>query len=486
MALVCCGNFMLFIEGPVAGLRLFQDLTRRIYQTNMFRLTRQVLALTLSLVAFANAQSVYFTQYPNQVLDDGAYPVSWEAGGTPVSVNLLRNGAYLSTIYSGAGTSFVWDLNNLDDVDGVDDGGTGFALRVVPQGDAAAGVTSGEIWLIGDDDGLLVNGQAITASVPWGPASSGLSSAAPPTPTAATATENPQTAATTADGNAETAASTTVPNSDLTTASEAAVTAAVPGGTRTDTFIFSSAQSTYTFTTEAPTATDASTEDETLTFTTDGSTFTTIIAGAAPSDAATAGASAGGGGGGGGGLPGGAIAGIVVGVLALVLLVVGLLWFRRRRRRQQAARRDDAPASRITTFFRGGRRALSKRKLGVGVAGAAKIDDEKPGQPRNMPFSHNATSEIDSTQLPSQTAAPSEIDSRQLPSEMAAGAAPVGAQHTGSSSISSESDGSTRNKMSTFPQSSMVSPATANTFSPSNTMSPIHELAGDDGSRYRT
>jgi len=481
MALVCCGNSVLFIEGPVAGLRLFRDLTRRIYQTNMFRLTRQVLALTLSLVAFANAQSVYFTQYPNQVLDDGAYPVSWEAGGTPVSVNLLRNGAYLSTIYSGAGTSFVWDLDNLD---GVDDGGTGFALRVVPQGDAAAGVTSGEIWLIGDDDGLLVNGQAITASVPWGPPSSGLSSAAPPTPTAATATENPQTAATTADGNAETAASTTVPNSDLTTASEAAATATVPSGTRTDTFIFSSAQSTYTFTTEAPAGTDASTEDKTLTFTTGGSTFTTTIAGAAPSDAATAGASTGGGGG--GGLPGGAIAGIVVGVLVLVLLVVGLLWFRRRRRRQQAARRGDAPTSRTTTFFRGGRRALSNRKLGVGVAGAAKIDDEKSGQNRSMPFSYNAPSEMASNQLPSQMAAPSEIDSKQLPSEMEAGVAPVGAQHTGSSSISSESDASTRHKMSTFSPSSMVSPATANTFSPSNTMSPIHELAGDDVSRHRT
>lgn len=410
---------------------------------NMFGLTKQVLALTLSLLTVASAQSVYFTQYPNQILEDGIYPVSWEAGGAPVNVDLLRNGAYLATLYSGTGESFVWDLDELEDISEIENGGTGLALQITPQGDAASAVTSGEIWLLeDDDDGLVIDGQVITASVPWGPASAGLSSAAPATPPAATAAEEPQTVATAAtitgvaDSEVtETAGSTAVAGPGSTTVIGGAETAAAPIETGTATFVFTSAQGTYTFTTETPAATGTATQYDTVTFTSDGLTFETTIARADSVDAVTAEASSGGGGGGGGGISGGAIAGIVIGVLVLVLLVVGLLWFRRRRQRQQTSYRGGKPTSRFTAFIKGGWQALSTREPRVGAAGAGVVDDEKSARRGDQPFSPSTLSEMH---------APHGTDIGKGPSEMEAGRAPVGTHNTGSSFISSEIDGSSR------------------------------------------
>lgn len=368
--------------------------------TNMFSTVSYLLALPLLLVAAANAQSVFFTQYPTQVISGLTYPVAWEAGGASITLDLLKGGQYQETLFTGAGTAFTWNVE--DD----DDGGLDYALRITPQGNEGAALTSGTIWVIEDEDGLTVNGQVITASVPNGPTPSGLSSAAVSTSVVATGTGNTATTATT-------------PNVIST-----------PTGPRTEVVTFSSAQSIYTFTTTVvQTATNALPAEETLTFTSSGLTFTTTISAATANSTATASAIPVVPNAGGGGLSGGAIAGIVIGVLIIVLLILAFLWFYRRRQRQRASQNGVAPQSPFTTFINGGRRALSNRKSAVSAADTTRNEDEKIAQRQSLvsPLSPDA------------------------PKEMDTGALPVGAQQTGSSPISPEIDGQMRHEMNALP-----------------------------------
>ncbi|KAK5944383.1 hypothetical protein PMZ80_003664 [Knufia obscura] len=355
-----------------------------------------IATIALLLVAVANAQSIFFTQYPTQVINGQSYPVSWEAGGVPVTLDLIQGGELEETLFSGAGTTFTWN------VDGEGDGGTDYALRITPQGNGAAPLTSGTIWVIEDEDGLEVNGQEITASIPNGPTPSGLDSVA----------ASPSGAAT---GTAVGSPSATATNpADTVTATAATVT-----GPRTEIVTFSSAQSIYTFTTTvSPSGTVLTpTTDETLTFISGGLTFTTTISAATATSTATTSATPGvPGDGGGGGLSGGAIAGIVIGVLIIVLLVLAFLWFRRRRQRQRAHPDGVTPESPITTFIKGGRRAL-------------KDEDEKTAQRQSLV-----------SPLPQNT-----------PGELHSGPTPVGAQHTSPNLTSSEIDGSTRHEMNAMP-----------------------------------
>jgi len=202
----------------------------------MLAFSRYFLTLASLMVAVVNAQSAYFTQYPTQVVTGLQYFIAWDAGGASIVLDLLKGGVYQQTLFSGAGTSFTWD------VDDDDDGGSDYTLRITPQGGESTPSISGTIWMIEDEDGLLVNGQLITASILDGPTSFGLSSI-PATTSAATATSG----------------------IILTTSNPEP---------RVETVTFSS----LTFTTTLiPTATNASIADETLTFVSDGLTFTTTI-----------------------------------------------------------------------------------------------------------------------------------------------------------------------------------------------------------------
>jgi len=109
-----------------------------------------------------------------------------------------------------------------------------YAYSVTPLGDEALALTSGAIWVIGDEDGLVVNEQVITVSVPNGSTPTCLSCAAASTSVAATDAGNKITA----------------------------MTATIIA--RTGTVTFSSTQSTYTFTAAVTmAATNAPTADQT-------------------------------------------------------------------------------------------------------------------------------------------------------------------------------------------------------------------------------
>lgn len=307
-----------------------------------------IVACFLLLTALAYAQSIGFTQYPTQVVNGQAHPVAWEAGGANVAVNLLRAGIYQQRLYSGAGTSFTWT------VDDDENGATDYALQIIPNGNTAAAIVSGPVWLIEDEDGLLVNGQVISASVSNGPTSSGV-----------------YTALATASTIASAASAQTSP-------SRTAITTA--------TVTISSAATAYTFTTTiASIATNAALE--TVTFSSGSVAFTTTVA-LAPTASASRDASRGGG----SGLGAGAIVGIVTGVLAVVGLVVLLLWWRRRRQRQRYLG-TDTPKSPITAFINGGRRALTNRKS-AGPTSIQNNEDEKALKRESLvsPLSLNAPS----------------------------------------------------------------------------------------------
>jgi len=197
----------------------------------MLALVRYVLTLALLLVAVTNAQSVFLTQYLTQVINGLDYPVSWEAGGAPVTLDLLKDGAYQETLYFEAGTTFTWNVE--DD----NYGGTNYTLMTTPLGNKALAFVQGTIWMIEDEDGLMVNGQVITVSISNVPTHSGQSSPA---------------------------ASISVAATD---AGDTVTVVTMTAGPRTEAFTFSSTQCTYTFaTTLTPTATNTSIADQTLTF----------------------------------------------------------------------------------------------------------------------------------------------------------------------------------------------------------------------------
>lgn len=254
--------------------------------------TKVILALLLATVV--KAQSVFFTNYPTQVVSEQFYPVSWDSGGLPVTVNLLKAGALEETLFTapdGSVTSFIWEVD--DDYDG----GTGYSLQLVPA--SGTPISSGMIWIIDDDDGLFVDGQLIFASVSNGPTSSGI-------------------------------APTTASSSTTTSLASSGSTAE-----RTQTMIFTSAETSYVFVTAITPSAEPSAppKTETLTFVSNGLSFTTTITvDAATSTPSSVGPGTNAGSKDGGGISGGAIAGIVIGVVAFLLLVIGLLWLHRRRK----------------------------------------------------------------------------------------------------------------------------------------------------------
>lgn len=289
------------------------------------------LLLGFLLLFIGHAQSAGFVQYLNQVVTGLAYPVSWDAAGASVTVNLLQNGQQQQTLYIGSGTSFMWPIE--DDADE----SINYSLQLVVSGATSSTITSGAIWDIEDEDGLQVNGQLIYASIAAGPASSGLASA--------TSTLR----AVTSDNTA--VASNTLVGTVATTLIETAT--------------FTEGNSIYTFTTTVsasknPVTGSTSLPAETLTFTSAGATFiTTISATANPTSTRTPDAVP---------LPdglsGSAIAGIVIAVLIVVAATLLLVWLRRRHASRKRFGGLDTPESPITAFIKGGRKALGNRKIG--------------------------------------------------------------------------------------------------------------------------
>lgn len=285
-----------------------------------------------TILTLVVAQSQGFIQYPSQVIDGQSYPVSWEAGGAQVTVDVLKGGVRQETVFFGTGTGFNWVIDE-------EDGDTNYALRLTIAGSTTAPIISGPIWIIEDEDGLLVNGQTIRASISGGPSSSGLVSTAAPSATGSSVASN---------------------------------SGATSQLVRTETLVFTAPQTTASFTrTITAATTGASLLPETLTFTTGSLIFTTTIASTSvPTSSSTAAAASG------GGLSGGAIAGIVVAVVVVLFVILGYFAFRWRRKTQRSAR-EGGPESPITAFISGGRRALSDRKSQRHSTDAAVLGNEK-------------------------------------------------------------------------------------------------------------